>query len=299
MKKESDPFALLRQVMKPDMERDRARTAARQARSQILAESKKLFDLDRGAYPGERGDTFRTIQTFICPVCEALSNEVYMGGAMVVCPRIFCPNGAECWHHVLKRTYDQIQKWRFGFSENPDPHRRINALKTELRQMRERCLPKRRNDLVGNPDTSRLHGMSNLDGHRRGTFCLHQNIVGRLRGSWTEDDLKRSEMMIQKVMKLGPSEKFESLISDEEAPVRAHLHWEFYGDDADALLFPEDDVRLRRRSGSLEEMVDSWSVEARGKRVLENLLEENPDLANDSSEYHMTEDRADDPPNKI
>ncbi len=189
-----------------------------------------LYDLDRRDYPSERGDVFRTLQVFRCSVCQALSNRVVMGGYPGYGVRTICPNAHACWHHLLEQRVSRLL---------PTSSTEINyAHRQEVDDLRVRYGIRRVHDLVGTPDLTSFHWMTNVHAHVYGTFCPHAYMISTT--VITEEDLARIEERVAIVRRLGPDPYVEALLETESEWVRKEVRRGFYGNDACALFFPTD-----------------------------------------------------------
>ncbi|MDE1970706.1 MAG: hypothetical protein KGI50_04000 [Patescibacteria group bacterium] len=114
----------------------------------------QLYDLRRKTYPNQRGDSFRSLQVFLCPICAALTNKVVMGGYPGYGVRAVCPNSVEDWHHNLEDRVGLLHKF-------PHPKSYKEELQKEIDEMREAYKSLIKNDIVGNPDMNLMSAVTN------------------------------------------------------------------------------------------------------------------------------------------
>jgi len=195
-----------------------------------MIERIKLYDMRLRNYPCERGDTFRSLQVFKCPICGSISNKVIMGGSPGYGIRTCCPNGAECWHHVLE--------YKLRWNEKSHPKEYKLALAEEIKIIRKKYADPAPNEVLGEPDLTQESSMTNYHSYQPGSFCPH-GLLGN--GPYNEESIELAKQKQQQALKIGPDEKFEILISGEHPHVQAQVRFFFYGEDTSALLFPKDD----------------------------------------------------------
>lgn len=124
-----------------------------------------LYDIRKHDYPNKRGDHFRSLQVFECWVCNALTNEVVMGGSMGYGVRAVCPNSAECWHHELEAKIKLL--------DMPHPKSYKQELQKEIDELKQKHRSKVKNDLKGEPDYSLKLTVTNTKSWMPGQFCGH------------------------------------------------------------------------------------------------------------------------------
>jgi len=190
----------------------------------------KLFDIHRDRYPNKRSDVFRSLQTYRCWVCGALTNQVVMGGWPGYGVRVICPNSAECWHHVLEHKLNWLKR--------PHPAAYKEALAAEIEVFRCKYANQVKNDLEGEPDLSQFYGVTNTLSWRRGSGCRHGFLPTQ--DDFEEDNIEKAKATVQKLKELGPCAEFEQLIAAEEPFVKTRVRQFFYGPNAHALFFPDD-----------------------------------------------------------
>lgn len=106
----------------------------------------RLYNLEKSNYPDRRGDFFRSLQVFECPICGAITNEVIMGGCFGYGPRTCCPMSGEYWHHELEN------KLRLLSQPHPASYKR--ELEEEIKRIRKLHRNKIKDNIKGNPDFS-------------------------------------------------------------------------------------------------------------------------------------------------
>ena len=135
-----------------------------------MNENIELYDLrplkdtriSQSNHPKNKGNTFRTLQVFECPICGALSNKVEIGR------RIFgglfrgtvCPYSADCWHHELEEKIEQLQR-----------------LQKEIKHDREEHAALIQNDIAGQPDFLQKKIITHTKTFRKGR-CKHSESKG-------------------------------------------------------------------------------------------------------------------------
>ncbi|HCC23834.1 TPA: hypothetical protein DF272_06700 [Candidatus Falkowbacteria bacterium] len=133
-----------------------------------------LYDLRKWDYPRRRGDVFRSLQVFKCPVCGALSNLVIMGGHPGYGVRVICPSSSACWHHELEFN---IKKLKLTENEPVKLHSAIGELRIQ-------CREKVKSDLVGEYDLSLKRTMTNtFSTDRNNRDCTHDILTMMFLGS--------------------------------------------------------------------------------------------------------------------
>ena len=130
-----------------------------------MPETVKLYDLTKSDYPNQRGDSFRSIQVFVCWVCDALSNKVIMGGHPGYGVRAKCPNSAQCWHHEFEEKMLLLRE--------PHPKSYKDELQNEINELKRQHGPVK-NDLKGDPDMSLpRRAVTNTKSYQPGSECTH------------------------------------------------------------------------------------------------------------------------------
>ena len=130
-----------------------------------MAKTVKLYDLREKNYPNKRGDTFRSLQVFECPVCKALSNKVIIGGSHGYGVRVICPHSSKCWHHELQEKKEWLDK--------PHPRSYKDELRKEIAEMKTNVPDDIKNDVKGNPEIAPLKPMTNTFSRVFGGSCKH------------------------------------------------------------------------------------------------------------------------------
>jgi hypothetical protein len=118
-----------------------------------------LYDIRERSYPNKRGDHFRSLQIFQCPICNAVTNRCIMGGWPGYGLRAVCPNAAEEWHHSLE------DKTSLQNPLHPKTYR--EELANEITSLLKECAPLIQNDLVGQPDFDQKSSVTNTRSWRQ------------------------------------------------------------------------------------------------------------------------------------
>ena len=108
------------------------------------AQTERLYDLRKRTHPSQ--GTFRTLQVFECWVCGGLTNKLHAYSACPIGYRedTVCPNSGECWHHELEKKLHWLTR------SHPKGYKA--ELEREIDTMRQQCVKKVKNDLVGKPN---------------------------------------------------------------------------------------------------------------------------------------------------
>lgn len=127
-----------------------------------MQDSIKLFDLEKFEQPEHRC-SFRTVQVFKCPVCEALTNKAEIEGVFPPGARgrvVYCPHASECWHHEIE---EKIRKYKNARSL------RKKKLKEEIEMQKGNVA----NDIIGNVSNLTPWGFVSVTETFREPFCEH------------------------------------------------------------------------------------------------------------------------------
>lgn len=118
-----------------------------------MSYSLHLYDIRDRNYPNQRGDIFRSLQVFKCPLCDAVTNRVIMQGAHGYGVRAVCPNAGEGWHHLLE------DKLKLQNPHHPGTYRA--ELQAEIDELKKTATVLAKNDILGEPDFSLISSVTN------------------------------------------------------------------------------------------------------------------------------------------
>jgi hypothetical protein len=125
-----------------------------------------LYDIREDRYPSKRGDEFRSLQVWECPICKARTNRVVIGGWPGTGVRAICPHATACWHHELEA--------KVALLEQPHPASYRRELEREIAALRQQHAARIRHDLVGKPNLRLVQPVTNTFAQRaHGSTCTH------------------------------------------------------------------------------------------------------------------------------